>query len=71
MSAPGPYDGLPWVLMGALSITFRHAMARNFKAARDSYDRAYDEDGLAFWIAVIGGITLLMGVATFVLWATA
>ncbi len=71
MNQPSAFDGLSFVILGTVLILARRPYARHIKASHDTFDRAYDEDGLAFWIAVMGGISVVIGATLFLLWATA
>ncbi len=44
------------LIAGFLMIGYRRPLARDFKQYRDTFDRAYDEDGLAWWTGFMGWV---------------
>lgn len=54
---------------GTLLILVRRPFAREIKRSRESFrDVAYDEDGLAWWLAAMGGLIILFGLVFLALW---
>jgi hypothetical protein len=54
---------------GSLAILLRRPWARNIKASQEFwFDRTYDVDGLAWWIAAMGGLVIAFGVVFLAIW---
>jgi len=71
VSDPSPFDGLGLVFMGGVMVAFRRSLARKIKAARDTFDRAYNEDALVLYAGLLGGLFVLIGLIVFLVWAAA
>ncbi len=71
MSDPSPFDGLSFIVLGGLGIAFRRSLARALKRSQDTFDRAFNEDGLAWFNGILGAVGILIGVVLLLLWATA
>ena len=71
MAQPSAWDGVLPMLMGVALIAFRNSFAREIKRSRDTFDRAWNEDWLATFTAIIGGAFVLFGLVVLLLFATA
>ncbi len=64
------FPGLGCVAVGTLLILLRRPWARGIKKSQEFwFDRVYDEDGLAWWIAAMGGLLILFGAVFLAIWA--
>jgi hypothetical protein len=71
MGQPSAWNGVLPMLMGVALIIFRRSFAREMKRTRDTFERACDEDWLATFTAIVGGVFVLFGLVLLLLLATA
>ncbi len=54
---------------GTVLFLVRRPFARHVKRSQDFlFDRAYDEDGLAWWIGAMGGLIVAFGLVFLGIW---
>lgn len=56
------------LVAGTLLIGFRRSMAQGVKRYHDRFDRAYDEDGLAWYHALLGWVLIGLGTVFLGIW---